>query len=98
MPEKELKMVMVVYYEAMDDEVMEVLGRCCMPYFTKLQGVFGKGELSGTRLGNDVWPGKNNLIYVACEDETAEKIISGVEELRKKRGKEGIKVFSWDLN
>lgn len=97
MPEKALKMIMVVYYEAMDDEVMEVLDRCGMPYYTKLRGVFGKGELSGTKLGNDVWPGKNNIIYVACEDTIAEKIISGVEELRKKRSKEGAKAFVWTL-
>lgn len=97
MPEKELKMVMVIYYEAVDDEVMEVLDRCGMPYYTKVRGVFGKGELSGTRLGNDVWPGKNNVIYVACESETAGKIISGVEELRKQRSKEGIKAFVWTL-
>ena len=93
----QLKMVMIVYYEAMDDEVMEVVEHCGVPCHTKLEGALGKGKLSGTRLGNDVWPGKNNIIYIACEDEVAGKIINCVAELREKRGKEGIKAFIWSL-
>lgn len=97
MPENNLKMVMIVYYEAMDMEIMEVLRKCCMVYYTKIEGCLGRGELSGPKHGNDIWPGKNNVIYVACPRETAESIISCVEALRKKHSKEGIKAFVWSL-
>jgi len=90
-------MVMIVYNEAIDDEVMELLENCGLNNYTKMKGVFGKGVTSGTHLGNDIWPGRNNLLYICCESIQAQKVLSGVKELRKKLGKEGIKAFTWNL-
>jgi nitrogen regulatory protein PII len=87
------KMVMIVYNEALDDEVMEVLDNCAMKNYTKLAGVYGKGSSSGIHLGNDIWPGRNNILYVACEEKQAQQILSYVKELRKKLAKEGVKAF-----
>ena len=86
-------MVMVVYNEAMDMEVMEVLENCAMKNYTKIIGVFGRGSASGTHLGNDVFPGRNNILYVACEEKQAQQFLSCVKELRKEFGHEGIKAF-----
>ena len=88
-----LKMVMVVYNEALDMEVMEVLEDCTSDRYTKVMGVFGKGQASGVHLGNDIWPGRNNILYVSCQDAQAKRILSCVGELRKKLGREGIKAF-----
>ncbi len=88
-----LKMVMITYNEAIDAEVMEVLENCGLQNYTKVMGVFGKGATSGTHLGNDIWPGRNNILYVACEQQQAQKILACVKELRKKLGKEGLKAF-----
>jgi nitrogen regulatory protein PII len=88
-----MKMLMIVYNEALDDEVMDVLEKCCTPNYTKMLGVYGKGTSSGTHLGNDIWPGRNNILYIACESEKAIKIFSEVKTIRKKLGKEGIKAF-----
>jgi len=90
-------MVMIVYNEAIDDEVMGILENCALSNYTKLNGVFGKGATSGTHLGDDVWPGRNNLLYICCESVEAQKLLSGVKELRKKLEKEGIKAFAWNL-
>jgi nitrogen regulatory protein PII len=88
-----MKMVMIVYNEALDDEVMEVLGNCSLQNYTKLTGVFGKGNTSGTHLGNDIWLGRNNLLYIACAETQAQQILSCVRELRKTLGREGLKAF-----
>ena len=88
---------MIAYNEAMDDEVMEILKRCISGNYTKIVNAFGKGGTSGTHLGDDIWPGKNNVLYIACADAEAKRILSCVRELRKKLGKEGIKAFVWDL-
>ncbi|MFA6216650.1 MAG: PG0541 family transporter-associated protein [Candidatus Omnitrophota bacterium] len=88
-----MKMVMVVYNEAVDAEVMEVLGSCAMKNYTKVMGVFGKGSTSGTHGGDDIWPGRNNILYVACDDKQAKQMVSCVKELRKSLGKEGVKAF-----
>jgi nitrogen regulatory protein PII len=87
------KMVMVVYNEALDTEVMEVLENCGLKNYTQLTGIFGRGSTSGTHLGNDIWPGRNNILYVACDEKQARQILIYVKELRKKIGHEGIKAF-----
>jgi nitrogen regulatory protein PII len=92
-----MKMVMIVYNEAVGDEVMEILETCAMKNYTKLVNVFGKGASSGTHLGNDIWPGRNNLLYVACDEAQAKKMLNCVRGLRKTLGPEGIKAFSWNL-
>lgn len=90
-------MVMIVYNEAMDMEVMDILEHCAMKNYTKINGVFGKGTSSGTHRGDDIWPGKNNILYVACTRQDAAQIITCVKELRKRLGHEGVKAFVWDL-
>ena len=88
-----LKMVMIIYNEAIDLEAMEVLVSCGLQNYTKITGVFGRGSTSGTHLGNDIWPGRNNILYIACEEKQGEQLLSCIKELRKKLGKEGIKAF-----
>jgi len=92
-----MKMIMLIYNEAIDDEVMETLENCSLKNYTKIKGAFGKGVTSGTHLGDDVWPGRNNILYVACQEVEARQFLSCVKELRKKLGKEGVKAFSWNL-
>ena len=88
-----IKMAMVTYNEAIDAEVMEVLKNCGLKNYTKLTGVFGSGATSGVHEGNDIWPGMNNILYIACEEKAARQMLICVKELRKKLGKEGIKAF-----
>lgn len=87
------KMVMIVYNEAMDAEVMEILGTCPVRSYTKITGVFGRGAASGTHLGNDIWPGLNNILYVVCPQSQSVYLLSQVKELKKKLAAEGIKAF-----
>lgn len=88
-----MKMVMITYNEAMDEEVMELINSCDVKGYTKSTGVFGMGVASGTHRGDDIWPGLNNILYVACEQDQAKRILSGVMQLRKTYAKEGLKAF-----
>ena len=92
-----MKMVMIAYNEAIDDEVMEDLKNCSIENYTKINGAFGKGNASGTHLGDDIWPGRNNILYVACLEAQAKQLLSCIKELRKKLGSEGLKGFVWNL-
>lgn len=93
-----MKMVMICYNEAIDDEVMEMLEGCAHSNYTKIMGVFGKGTGSGTHLGDDIWPGRNNILYVACGEGEAERILDGVKGLRAEFKDEGIKAFCWGID
>lgn len=88
-----MKMVMIVYNEVMDEEVMEILKGCAMQNYTKASDLHGRGASSGTHEGNDIWPGLNRMLYIACTEQDAQKILSCVRHLRKEYGHEGIKAF-----
>lgn len=90
-------MVMITYNEAIDMEVMEIMAKCAVKNYTKITSAFGKGDSSGTHLGDDIWPGRNNILYVACEEKQASQILASIKELRKRLGKEGVKAFLWQL-
>lgn len=88
-----MKMVMIAYNEAIDIELMEGLSEIGVKNYTKACGAFGSGEASGTHLGTDVWPGRNNILFTACEDKLSRDILDLVGRMRKSLGKEGIKAF-----
>jgi len=88
-----MKMVMIVYNEAIDDEVMSSLESCSLASFTKWQKVLGKGKASGAHLDSSVWPGANNVCMAVVEDSKVAPILTEVRNLRKTLGKEGIKAF-----
>lgn len=90
-------MVMITYNEAMDLEVMEILQNCSLKNYTKISGTYGKGTTSGTHLGNDIWPGRNNILFIACDEKSGQQLLSCVKELRKNLGHEGIKAFVMPL-
>jgi nitrogen regulatory protein PII len=88
-----MKMVMIIYNEAIDEEIMDSLQSCCIEYFTKWRRVLGKGQASEPHLDTSVWPGVNNVCMMVVDDEKVAPIVSKVKELRKNLGKEGIKAF-----
>ncbi len=92
-----MKMVMIAYNEAIEMEVMETLERCALKNYTKVAGAFGKGTSSGTHHGNDIWPGKNNVLYVACDEKDARALLTCIAALRKTVSREGLKAFLWPL-
>jgi hypothetical protein len=86
-------MVMIIYNEALDNEVMDILKDCKLGSYSKVSGTFGTGKSSGSHMGTDIWPGLNNILYVACESQEALGIVSQIKSLRKSLGHEGIKAF-----
>ena len=87
------KLTMIIYNEAIETEVMEVLKNCNLENFTKICAVFGKGSSSGAHFGDDIWPGRNNILFVACDSLGSKKLLDCIRNLRKKFSKEGIKAF-----
>lgn len=89
-----MKMVIIAYNEALDEEVMEALAACCsVVEFTKWTRVMGQGRHSEPHLMNHIWPKANNVVMCCAEDARAVRIMEGVRALRKKVGHQGIKAF-----
>lgn len=92
-----MKMLLIAYNEAVDEEVMDVLKASAVEGYTKWTKVLGKGKSSGPHLLTHVWPKANNVLMIGAENEQAEKILEAVRTLRNIVGHEGVKAFLMPL-
>jgi len=88
-----MKLVMICYNEAIDNEVIELLEQAGVKGYTKWTKVQGKGKTSGPHLITAIWPKANNVIAAAVPQEVADAILEKVRGMKTKLGKEGLKTF-----
>ena len=88
-----MKLVMICYNEAIDNEVIELLEQAGVKGYTKWTKVQGKGETSGPHLITAIGPKANNVIAAAVPQEVADAILEKVRGMKTKLGKEGLKTF-----
>ncbi len=93
-----MKMIMIVYSEAVDEEAMAMLKTKVQAEYTKWTGVLGWGQHSEPHLLTHVWPKANNILMICVEDQKAGAIMDGVRELRQTLGNEGVKAFSMPVD
>lgn len=88
-----MKLILVAYNEALDDQVLALLREHNVQGYTKWVKTYGKGVASEPHLGSAVWPKANNVMAVVTDDETSRAILEGIRELRRHLSREGIKAF-----
>ena len=88
-----MKMVLVAYCEAADYDIIESLKRSGMKGYTKFTEVLGEGVETNPRLGTQCWPGKNNFLAIAVDDNDFPVVISRIKTLKARHPKAGIKAF-----
>lgn len=89
-----MKMIMIAYSEATEQEVMDILEMNGQAQYTQWTRVRGRGRHSEPHLLTVVWPKANNVIMACVADDRAAAILQSVRTLRKSLGHEGIKAFS----
>lgn len=88
-----MKMFMVVYSQAADYDVIDQFKKAGIRRYTKMEEVQGEGAESDPKLGTNVWPGKNNVLFVAVPSEESETIKDVVKHLKEKHPRAGVKAF-----
>lgn len=93
-----MDMVMIVYNQAIDEEVLELLGEVGIDRYTKWQRVLGKGEASNPRLDTPVWPGANMVLgLVIKEKRRLQRLLKGLKKLDAEMGDKGLFAFRWPV-
>jgi len=93
-----MDMVMIVYNQAIDEEVSELLEKVGVDRYTKWQRVVGKGEDSSPRLDTSVWPGANMVLgLVVKEKRRLQRLVKGLKELDAEVGDKGLFAFRWPV-
>jgi hypothetical protein len=75
--------VFVIYDRAIDEEVLETLGRCCVERFTRWHDVSGVG-VNGPHLGDHVWPALNNVTMTVVPREATEELLGQIRKLQER--------------
>jgi hypothetical protein len=88
-----MKLVIIAYNEALDSSLEGLLERAGAKGFTKWTKTYGEGRSSGPHLGTHVWPKANNVLAVAVDKNTAEKLLNGIGDMKKNKAGQGIKAF-----
>jgi len=88
-----MKLVMICYNAAIDDEVTELLDRMDIKGYTKWTKVLGKGQTSEPHLLSHIWPKANNVIATVVPDEVAQTVLQDIRNMKGKVGRVGLKAF-----
>ena len=88
-----MKMVVVIYGAESDEDVMAALKAAGIDRYTKLCEARGEGQETQPKLATHIWPGKNNVLLLAVEDEAVPEVVRVVRELKREHPRAGVKAF-----
>jgi hypothetical protein len=95
-----MKIVFIIYHDVLDDRVTNLLQELSIDFYTEWENVKGKGHCTDPHLGTRTFPGFNNVRMIAVtEDETLDKLTSGITGLNEKieRPDDKIRLFQLPL-
>lgn len=88
-----MKMLIVVYSDAVDDVLVETFKKTGLQGYTKWKQTVGEGSESEPKLGTHYWPGTNNVLAAVCNDDEALQFKKAILRLKTEHPKGGIRTF-----
>jgi len=88
-----MKLIFLIYNAVIENKVKDALEKAKVRTYTKLPSIHGVGTHSVPHLDSNVWPGVNNGLFIAVEDERKDEILKRMKELKSIYENEGLKVF-----
>lgn len=92
-----MKMVLMVYYVGIHNEVMEMLASLGVSTYTRWREVEGRISCGDPRDGSQIWPGTNSALMVTVGDPEADALIGRIEALNRGREGEGVDAYVLDV-
>lgn len=90
-----MKMVMLIYNETLESDVLALLAGLQITKFTELIGASGHGDAGGTHLGTPVFPSLNRVRCMAMADDHAAALLDALRDFREQWKTEGVQAFAW---
>jgi hypothetical protein len=93
-----MRMLLVVYEAGIDEDLQHVLDEAKVSAYTKLTGATGTGR-RGHRFGTQVWPGTNNLLWIALPDDRVAGVVERLRGLKESYMKPpALQIFSMPVD
>lgn len=83
-----MKRVEIIFDESNENEIMMILRQSQIENYTRFSKVTGHGS-SGSKLGNAVGPGINNVLVVYTDDEGAERMTGAIRRFKEVSSEDG---------
>ena len=88
-----MKMFMIIYCEAADEDVITALKEIGIRAYTKMVEAQGEGTETEPKLGTHCWPGKNNILLTAVPDEEVPRIKERIRWIQEEHPRAGVRSF-----
>ena len=87
-------MVFVAYSQAADYDVVTGFKKAGIKGYTKLEKASGEGCETEPKLHTHTWPGENNVIFIAVDDDGAmPALMAEIRRLKESHPRAGLKAF-----
>jgi nitrogen regulatory protein PII len=91
-----MKLLMLIFDEAFEDQVRSRLHDAGVEHYTVIPGVFGQGPSSEPRWGTHVWPGHNVIYLIHLPEERLEALRPTLEGIKEILSGRGFKALVWE--
>lgn len=93
-----MKAVFVVYNQAYNEEIIDMLESAGQRGFTGWSEISGRGSNGGKpHFGSHGWPEMNNAILTMVEDEKVEKFLSDLKAKDEEAPELGLRAIVWNV-
>jgi nitrogen regulatory protein PII len=77
-----MKMLMIVFRESLEEDIMKRLKELGVKAFTELPSVIGAGE-AGAAFHSFATPGANSIVLTALSEDQADRVVKGLHAFRE---------------
>ena len=89
-----MKAIFIVYNQAYNQEIVELLERCGQRGYTVWEEIGGRGGENGEpHLGNHAWPTQNHAVLSVVENGRAADIMDRLRETDRNNPKLGLRAY-----
>ena len=93
-----MKAVFIIYNQAYNEEIAEVLASKGQRGFTRWEDIQGKGGFNGIpHFGSHAWPEQNHAILTMVKDEKVEPILAELKRRDELAPDLGLRAFVWNI-
>lgn len=93
-----MKAIFIIYNQAYNEEIAEVLASKGQRGFTRWEDIQGKGGFNGIpHFGSHAWPEQNHAILTMVKDEKVEPILAELKRRDELAPDLGLRAFVWNI-
>lgn len=93
-----MKVIFIVYNQAYNEEIVEILVANGQRGYTRWVDVQGKGGFNGfPRIGDHAWPELNHAIITMVKDEKVQALLDALKAKDEQTPDLGLRAFAWNV-